>query len=156
MISNHYPITFGHPHAWLVLVAILLLAAYVRHFFNLRHKGRTVWAIPVTAAVATLVLAVVIAPARPEAAKSFAFAEVLRIVAVRCAVCHAENPSFQGFSVAPKGLLLETPAQIAANASKINEQAIVARAMPIGNLTQMTDAERATLAAWIAAGAPAK
>jgi len=26
--------------------------------------------------------------------------------------------------------------------------------MPIGNLTGMTDAERATLGAWIAAGAP--
>ncbi len=50
MISNHYPMTFGHPHAWLVLVCLLLLAAYVRHFFNLRHRGRTVWAIPVTAA----------------------------------------------------------------------------------------------------------
>jgi uncharacterized membrane protein len=156
MISNHYPITFGHPHAWLVLVAILLLAAYVRHFFNLRHKGRTVWAVPVTAALATLALAVSIAPAKPEAARTFTFAEVQRIVTVRCAVCHAESPSFQGFSVAPKGLLLETAAQIAANAQKINEQAVVARAMPIGNLTQMTDAERATLAAWIAAGAPAK
>jgi uncharacterized membrane protein len=28
--------------------------------------------------------------------------------------------------------------------------------MPIGNLTNMTDAERATLGAWIAAGAQAK
>jgi len=155
MISNHYPITFGHPHAWLVLVAILLLAAYVRHFFNLRHKGRTVWAIPVTAAVATLALAVAIAPAKPDAARDFTFGDVQRIVAVRCAVCHAESPSYQGFSVAPKGLLLETAAQIAANAQKINEQAVLARAMPIGNLTRMTDAERATLAAWIAAGAPA-
>ncbi len=40
MISNHYPMTFGSRHAWLVLIAILLLAAYVRHFFNLRHKGQ--------------------------------------------------------------------------------------------------------------------
>ena len=156
MISNHYPITFGHSHAWLVLVAILLLAAYVRHFFNLRHKGRTVWAIPVTAALATLMLAVAIAPGKPEAARTFTFAEVQRIVAVRCAVCHAESPTFSGFSVAPKGLLLDSAAQIAANAQKINEQAVLAKAMPIGNLTQMTDAERATLAAWIAAGAPDK
>jgi uncharacterized membrane protein len=154
MISNHYPITFGQPHAWLVLVAILLLAAYVRHFFNLRHKGRTVWAIPVTAALATLALAAAIAPAKPNAARTFTFPEVQRVIAVRCTVCHAENPAQPGFSVAPKGLLLETAAQIAANAQKINEQAVVTRAMPIGNLTQMTDAERAVLAAWIAAGAP--
>jgi uncharacterized membrane protein len=52
--------------------------------------------------------------------------------------------------------VLDTPALIVANAQKINEQAIVSKVMPIGNLTNMTDAERATLAAWIAAGAPAK
>src|SRR6266496_6683849 len=64
MISNHYPLTYGHPYAWLVLVAILLLAAYVRHFFNLRHKGRSVWVIPITAALGTLALAIAIAPVR--------------------------------------------------------------------------------------------
>jgi uncharacterized membrane protein len=156
MISNHYPITFGQRHAWLVLVAILLLTAWVRHFFNLRHKGRTAWAIPVTAALATLALAVAIAPAKPKAAKSFTFPDVQRIVAVRCAGCHAASPTQPGFTIAPKGLLLETAPQIVANAQKINEQAVATKAMPIGNLTQMTDAERAVLAAWIAAGAPEK
>jgi len=92
MISNHYPITFGQPHAWLVLVAVLLLAAFVRHFFNLRHTGRTVWAIPVTAALAAFALAVAIAPARLGPAKDFTFAEVQAIVAARCASCHAQNP----------------------------------------------------------------
>ena len=156
MVSNHYPITFGQTHAWFVLVAILLLAAWVRHFFNLRHKGRTVWAIPVTAALATVALAVAIAPPKPDAAKSFTFAEVQRIVAIRCAVCHAVNPTQAGFTIAPKGLMLETAAQIVANAQKIHEQAVATKAMPIGNLTQMTDSERAILAAWIAAGAPEK
>ena len=46
MISNHYPMTFAHPRAWLVLACLLLLAAYVRHFFNLRHRGRSAWSIP--------------------------------------------------------------------------------------------------------------
>ena len=58
MISNHYPMTYGAKYGWAVLIAIMLLAAYVRHFFNLRHRGRTVWAIPVTAMLATLVLAI--------------------------------------------------------------------------------------------------
>ena len=52
--------------------------------------------------------------------------------------------------------MLDTPEQIAANAQKIHEQAVVTKAMPIGNLTGMTDAERATLGAWIAAGAPTR
>jgi uncharacterized membrane protein len=156
MISGHYPMTFGHPHAWLVLVAILLLAAFVRHFFNLRHKGRTVWAIPAAAAAATLALAVAISPRPPDAARDYAFAEVEAIVAARCATCHAERPTQAGFAVAPKGFLLDSPTRIAAGAARINEQAVLTRTMPIGNLTGMTDAERGTLAAWIRAGAPAR
>jgi uncharacterized membrane protein len=154
MISNHYPITFGNRFAWLVLIAILLLAAYVRHFFNLRHKGRTVWAIPISAGIATLLLAIAIAPGKPTES-TYTFADVERIVATRCATCHAAKPTQTGFNDPPKGLLLDTPALIVANAQKINEQAVVSKVMPIGNLTNMTDAERATLAAWIAAGAPA-
>jgi uncharacterized membrane protein len=155
MISNHYPLTFGSRYAWLVLIAILLLAAYVRHFFNLRHKGRTVWAIPVSAGIATLLLAIAIAPTKP-AASAYSFADVQRIVALRCATCHAAKPTQPGFNDPPKGFLLETPAQIVANAQKINEQAVASKVMPIANLTGMTDDERATLGAWIAAGAPAK
>jgi len=155
MISNHYPMTFGNRNAGLVLVALLLIAAYVRHFFNLRHKGRTVWAIPITGAIATLALAVAIAPAKPAAAP-FALADVHRIVSERCATCHAPKPTQAGFNEPPKGVLLDTTASIVANAQKINEQAVLTKAMPIGNLTGMTDAERATLGAWIAAGAPAK
>ena len=52
-------------------------------------------------------------------------------------------------------MLLETREQIVANAQKINEQSVLTKAMPIGNLTNMTDGERATLGAWIAAGAKA-
>ena len=155
MISNHYPLTYGHRHAWLVLIAILLVTAFVRHFFNLRHKGRTVWAIPAAAVAATLLLAVAIAPERPKAA-AYTFADVQAIVATRCATCHAAKPTQPGFNDPPKGFALDTPALIVANAQKINEQAVVSRVMPIGNLTGMTDAERATLAAWIAAGAPGR
>jgi uncharacterized membrane protein len=155
MISNHYPLTYGYRHAWLVLIAILLLAAFVRHFFNLRHKGRTVWAIPIGAAVGTLALAIAIAPEKPRAA-AYTFADVQAIVAARCATCHAAKPTQPGFNDPPKGFVLDTPALIVANAQKINEQAVVSRVMPIGNLTGMTDAERATLAAWIAAGAPGR
>jgi uncharacterized membrane protein len=156
MISSHYPMTYGHPQAWLVLIAILLLAAWVRHFFNLRHRGRTVWAIPIGAALCTLALAVAIAPAKPTAGAAPSFAQVQAIVAQRCAGCHADRPSQEGIAVAPKDVKLDTPERISANAQKIYEQAVATKAMPIGNLTGMTDAERGTLAAWISAGAPAR
>ena len=153
MISGHYPMTFGHPHAWIVLVCLLLLAAFVRHFFNLRHRGRTVWAIPIVAALGALALAVAIAPEQRPGAGVVTFGEVQPIIAARCAACHAEHPRFEGIASAPKGVVLETPAQIIANAAAIGQQAVASRAMPLGNVTQMTDAERARLAAWIEAGA---
>jgi uncharacterized membrane protein len=154
MIGNHYPMTFGHAHAWAVLVAMLLLAAYVRHFFNLRHKGRTVWAIPLTAAAAALLLAIAIAPARPDPSRAPPFAQVERIVVQRCASCHADKPTHPGFAIAPKGVVLDTPDRIVAGARQIFEQSVATRAMPIGNLTAMTDDERAQVGAWIAAGTP--
>ena len=71
-----------------------------------------------------------------------------------CWPLHAERPTQAGFAVAPKGILLDSPERIRANARKIHEQAVATRAMPIGNITAMTDAERAKLGAWLAAGAP--
>jgi uncharacterized membrane protein len=154
MLSGHAPQTFGHPRGWLVLVAIGLLAAYVRHFFNLRHRGRTVWAIPLSAAALALALAAAITPKRAPPAPVPAFAEVGAIVALRCVPCHAEHPSHPAFDAAPKGIKLESAAQIRASAAAIHQQTVATRAMPIGNLTGMTDAERALIGAWFAAGAP--
>jgi uncharacterized membrane protein len=50
-------------------------------------------------------------------------------------------------------VLLDTPAHIVANASRIEDQAVTTHAMPLGNITHITDAERAQLGAWIAGGA---
>jgi uncharacterized membrane protein len=156
MISNHYPMTYGAKYGWAVLLAIMLLAAYVRHFFNLRHRGRTVWAIPVTALLGTLVLAIMIAPDKPQTATGGppSMAKVQAIITQRCVSCHAEKPTQDGFAVAPKNFMLNTPDLISANAQKIYEQVVVTKVMPIGNLTGMTDDERATIAAWFTAGAP--
>jgi uncharacterized membrane protein len=75
------------------------------------------------------------------------------IFAPRCAVCHAAHPTQPGFAVAPAGVLLDTPAHIAANAPRIRDQAVSTHAMPIGNITGMTDAERALVGTWIDQGA---
>ena len=84
------------------------------------------------------------------AALLFGLAPILH---ARCAGCHAARPSQPGIDVAPKGVLLDTPAHIVANAAAIRQQAVLTRAMPLGNLTGMTDDERARLGAWIDAGA---
>ena len=69
----------------------------------------------------------------------------------RCASCHADKPTQPGFAVAPKGVMLDTPERIVAGARGIFEQAVATRAMPIGNLTAMTDDERRQVGAWVAA-----
>ncbi len=57
MVSNHFPLAYGHERAWLVLLAFMTIGAWVRHFFNLRHRGKNAWWILVTAAVALVALA---------------------------------------------------------------------------------------------------
>ena len=106
------------------------------------------------AAVVLAVTAYAIAPRSTAAAgPAVSYAQVAPIVAARCAVCHAAHPTYAGFAVAPAGVLLDTPAQIVANAPRIRAQAVATHAMPLGNLTHITDAERVTLGAWIDAGA---
>jgi uncharacterized membrane protein len=75
------------------------------------------------------------------------------IVAERCAVCHSMRPTQAGFSAPPKGIAFDTPAEIAAQTSAIEQQAVVLKAMPLGNVTHMTQAERDALGAWIRQGA---
>jgi uncharacterized membrane protein len=81
------------------------------------------------------------------------FAAVQTIVAQRCAGCHAERPSLAGFAAAPAGVLLDSPERIRRDAARIYQQAVQLRAMPLANMTQMTDAERQALGAWFQAGA---
>jgi uncharacterized membrane protein len=53
-------------------------------------------------------------------------------------------------------VLLDGPDNIARHARLIEINAVRSRAMPPGNITEMTAQERQVLAAWLAAGAPAK
>jgi uncharacterized membrane protein len=160
MISNHYPMTYGAPNGWLVLAAISAAGVLVRRFFVISHKQRYVVGLPVAAALLLLGVAVALGP-RPHAAQrsatastgSVAYAAIAPIVAKRCAVCHAATPTQPGFSAAPAGVLLDTPPHVRANAPRIYAQAVASHAMPLGNLTHMTDAERAALGDWIQAGA---
>jgi uncharacterized membrane protein len=153
MLSNHFPFTYGHSYAWLILVTLLVIGAWVRHFFNLRHLGRTVWAIPISAAIAIAVLAILIRPQNESAAGTPAvpFTQVSRIVDQRCTACHSDHPILVGS--APQGIKFDTPQEIKAQASAIQAQAVETRTMPLGNATHMTQAERGVLGRWIAQGA---
>ncbi len=159
MISNHYPLTFGHKHAWAVLAVFMLSGALIRQYFVLRHVGRNAVALPAVASVLLLGLVVLLAPPRGGSAALSAvateptFAHVQSIITERCVVCHAVKPTFAGFAQPPAGLVLEASAQIQAAAPRIHQQTIATHAMPLGNVTQMTEEERALLGRWLAAGA---
>jgi uncharacterized membrane protein len=156
MISNHYPMTYSHPYGWFVLGAIMLAGVLIRQFFVLRHRGRVQWALPAAGVALLAALAVAIAPKRVDSSGDKAsFAKVNGVLNARCLPCHAAQPTQPGFAQPPKGIVFDTADQIAANAPKIAET-VGNRYMPIGNLTQMTDDERALIVAWFAQGAPTK
>jgi uncharacterized membrane protein len=103
-------------------------------------------------------LAIWIAPRSTSitAADAVSYAQVQPILAQRCIVCHAEKPTFPGFQQPPNGLKLDTPELVKAAAQRIQQQTIATKAMPIGNITKMTDEERGLLGSWLARGAPIK
>jgi uncharacterized membrane protein len=153
MLSYHYPMTYSGRYGWLVLLAIAAAGVLVRYFFVLTHKARIVWALPVAAALVLAGTAIALAPRGAATTAPVAFAQVAPIFAQRCAVCHAAHPTQPGFAAAPNGVLLDTPEHIAANAARIDAQAVQSHAMPLGNITHMTDAERTLVGAWIDQGA---
>jgi uncharacterized membrane protein len=158
MLSNHFPATYGHSWSWLILVALMTIGAWIRHFFNLRHAGRTVWWIPVTAAFGIAAVAVAIRPddgaSGRKAIGDVPFSRAEAIVQARCVPCHSSHPT--KVDSAPLGIVFDTPEQIRAQASLIERVAVSSKTMPLGNATGMTQAERDQLGAWIGRGAKIK
>ena len=158
MISNHFAMTYRHPHAWAVLGTIMAAGVFIRHFFNLRHKGRVEWVYPAIGVALLLGLAIllapVLAPPRPSvSAGTVPFARVETILRARCVSCHAAHPTQPGFASAPAGVMLDDAHGIAQNAARVYQQAVQLKAMPLANMTNMTDAERAEVGKWFEAGA---
>jgi uncharacterized membrane protein len=158
MFSHHYAATYTHPHAWAVLALIAAAGVAIRHFFNLRHKGTLDWRFPALGAALLGFVCWWIAPRAlplPPVDGPVTFNRVRTIVGQHCVNCHAPIPTFPGLAAAPGGVLLHEPAEILRHAQRIHLQTVVTRMMPLGNVTQITDQERAVIAAWIQAGARA-
>ena len=169
MISNHYAMTYGARYNWLVLIAISFAGACLRAWFVARHRPAEhrgyAAALPAVMGVLTLAgLAAALAPAvrvstGPDIGATAAAgapavdrARVTAIVERRCVPCHAASPTQAGFAAPPNGIVLQTIDQLRAHLPEVRQQ-LAARAMPLGNLTGMTDEERATLLMWIGHGA---
>ncbi|HNH64159.1 MAG TPA: urate hydroxylase PuuD, partial [Thauera aminoaromatica] len=153
MISNHYPMTYANAKGWLVLGVLMLAGVLIRQFFVLRHRGQVKWWLPAAGVALIALLMVLMAPKQVDAGgEKVSFATVKAIMAQRCIACHADKPTFEGFAQAPKGVMLQTPEQIAAHAV-MSAQTVASGYMPLGNLTAITEEEREKIAIWFAQGA---
>ncbi len=165
MLSNHYALAFATDNAWIIAALVFLMGVTIRHYFNSMHarQGKPTWTWAATAILFILIAWLSTAPmydtyeeaeARPltpyeqRFAQAEGFSQAHDIVLGRCSMCHAREPFWDGIRYAPKGVLLETEADVARHAREIFLQAGVTHAMPPANLSYIEDAERAALVRW--------
>ena len=145
----------------------MVIGALTRHWFNLRGQGTlNRWILPV-AAVGFIGLAIVAKPA-PIAAIELKegerpidfYSQVFPIILTHCTPCHGTNHPHPAVAAGPpNGLVWESPDVIVSNIAEIERTALTKNEaglyyMPLGNVTQMTEAERETIRKWIAQGKP--
>ncbi len=159
MISNHYAFLTNAEQAWLVLILISLAGALIRLAFVMRHRGtpRPLLAWMGVALIAAVIVMLAPRPSAPVPAAGAGGAAVAAapsmerirfIMEQRCVSCHAVQPTQPGFASAPKNVVLDTEERILAQARAVHQHTVVLKSMPIANLTQMTDAERAEVDQW--------
>jgi uncharacterized membrane protein len=177
MLSTHYATAFAHPQSWLVLALFMAAGALIRQFFVLWHSGERAWWLLGAGALALVMVFVWLAPTSPSRADAMQgqaeleqslsstlpkandvaalgpvdTATIEPIIRQHCVGCHSANPTIM--ASAPLGFMLDTPTQIEAGAAKLHQQTVVLKVMPLGNITHITDAERALIGRWFEARA---
>lgn len=165
MLSNHYPLAFATQYSWIIASLIFLTGVTIRHYFNTLHatgKG-PMWTWP-----ATVVIMIVIAwlstvpgldsydeaearaltPTEERYTSVDSFEEAYYAVVGNCSMCHARKPGWTGMYWPPKGVVLETEADVARHAKQVYLQAGVSHAMPPPNAIQMENEARRSIIAW--------
>jgi uncharacterized membrane protein len=166
MLAIHFGAAFAHPYNWAILAGFMAAGALIRQFFVLWHSGARAWWLLVAGAMLLFGLALALAP-RPAASVNTVSttstphtteptllerpdtAFVQGLVAKHCTSCHSAHPKLM--AAAPKGTMFDTPQQIEQHAAMIAQQVAVLKIMPPGNVTQMSEAERAAIGRWSAA-----
>ena len=164
MLSNHFPSATTHPLNWLILIAVMIGGAGIRHFMNIRYRGEgrqlpvAAWLAPAfgmagIALAGLLVLPTLVDKPLPRVDKPVPFARVETIIQKRCLSCHSKAPTDGAWPVAPAGVMFDLPLQIEIMAPRILQRVVKQQDMPLNNKTLMTDEERAEIASWIRNGA---
>jgi uncharacterized membrane protein len=164
MLSNHAPLAFATEFNWIIASLVFLMGVTIRHYFNTKHarKGDPIWTWLVTVILFIIIMWLSAVPkvlvgddenaALTNYEQKFAsaqhFEQVRDTVLGRCSMCHASEPVWDGIIAAPKGVLLETDAQIAKHAKAIYLQSGRSHAMPPANITYMEESERKAVVQW--------
>lgn len=159
MIAVHAPGAHSHPLNWLILSLLIVVGIAARHFMILLDRrqplGLAWWSVGAPLAASLVVLAFLSVP-RDDPVPSerrVPFTVVRGIVDLRCGSCHAQEPTHKAYSRAASGISFGTDEEIAARAGVIKASTVLARTMPPGNSTRMTDEERALILRWVDEGA---
>lgn len=165
MLANHYPLAFGTQYSWIIASLIFLTGVTIRHYFNTMHKTgkgpNWTWLVTVLLMIVIAWLSTVRtgetyedAEAREMTAfeQKFAaadgFEDAFYAVVGNCSMCHAREPSWDGMYWAPKGVVLETEADVARHAKQVYLQAGASHAMPPPNAIEMDQEGRDYIVAW--------
>ena len=153
MISGHYPMIYSGDYGWVVLIAVVGILVMIRHYFNLRGVGQAKNSLIAIIAISVFALIYALAPSqvKVQSQEVVSIAEAQVIIEKHCVSCHAAEPSNKAFAIAPKGIMLDTKEKINTHKDQIYRQAVLSKAMPIVNSTNMTDQEREQLGVWIEA-----
>ena len=157
MISNHYPMVTGHPLNWLLLAMLGAAGVSIRHYFNLRHFGHNRHQYLFYGAMLAFGASIVATEVQPQMKLGPVppFSRVQALIGAHCVMCHSAHPTHKGFTAPPNNAVFDTPEHIQTYAPRIYDMAVASHAMPLGNETGLTEAERAELGAWVKAGAKA-
>ena len=155
MISGHYPSIYSGDYGWLILMAVIGILVMIRHYFNLRGVGKAKNSLIAIIVLSTFALIYALAPTHSKVEdqnQEIVTVEQAQIIIEKhCVSCHAANPTNMAFTVAPNGIMLDTTKKIIAHKAQIYQQAVLSKAMPLVNSTNMTDDEREKLRIWIEA-----
>ena len=155
MISGHYPSIYSGDYGWLILMAVIGILVMIRHYFNLRGVGKAKNSLIAIIVLSTFALIYALAPTpskvQDQNQEIVTVEQAQVIIEKHCVSCHAANPTNMAFTIAPNGIMLDTTKKIIAHKAQIYQQAVLSKAMPLVNSTNMTDDEREKLRIWIEA-----
>ncbi len=160
MLSNHYPLSFGTEYAWIIASLVFLMGVLIRHYFNSVHarKGQPHWTWALTVLIFVIMAwlstvpgmdtyeeseARALTPYEQRFVSADGFDDAFMAVVGNCSMCHAREPSWDGLRSPPKGVVLETEADVARHAPQVYLHAGASHAMPPPNAIAMDREARA-------------